>query len=543
MPKETNRLKLPLPLGNENVTRESINRVFEKIDAGVATQADLDTLLEAVSKMDIPDASLTQKGKVQLSNKTDGTSETVAATEKAVREVAQELNVKTNHAVSEAKMYSDTLMGALSNLQTNVKGNIVGAINELFQSGVNVKVDLVAAINAIGGAVTTNQSFKDIIANLRNNMVSYNSYIPTEAITPVFSWNNVPNWGMLDYGDITEDESYYSIGYLNSNYYLVKFSLVSLTTVWQVAANTTGGRFLCCSANSTANLVAALYNPSITDSNSNLDLQIYNATTGALLRTITSLDISTAIRYDVNDPLYRFVKIDDSGNIYIGGLTNRVDNGYNVIKIDGNTGRVKWTYSITNGYRSPISNIELDIKTGDIYIAEMRTGSNGTVKKLDPNGNQVWTYASPSTLYSFNEVNLSTNYNGKKVVFANQRGNYNFICVINADTGILIETQNAYSSTTPMQISGDGRGCMTSDKSGALYMFVARAQGNSSYAIYTTKWSRSRSIKMYFTETAYNFTGMYALFVNKWIDTPATLVSHNYSSNKVWNNRTYLQKP
>lgn len=38
MPKETDRLKLPLPLGNENVTRESINGIFEKIDAGVATR-------------------------------------------------------------------------------------------------------------------------------------------------------------------------------------------------------------------------------------------------------------------------------------------------------------------------------------------------------------------------------------------------------------------------------------------------------------------------------------------------------------------------
>ncbi|APO44320.1 hypothetical protein BS614_10095 [Paenibacillus xylanexedens] len=96
MPQETDRLKLPLPLGNENVTRESINGIFEKIDAGVATRADLDTLREVVSQMDIPDASLTQKGKVQLSSKTDGTSETVAATEKAVRDarVAAETNAK-----------------------------------------------------------------------------------------------------------------------------------------------------------------------------------------------------------------------------------------------------------------------------------------------------------------------------------------------------------------------------------------------------------------------------------------------------------------
>ncbi|MGF9697551.1 MULTISPECIES: tail fiber protein [Paenibacillus] len=98
MPQETDRLKLPLPLGNETVTRESINGIFEKIDRGVATQADLDTLREAVSQMDIPDASLTQKGKVQLSSKTDGTSETVAATEKAVRDarVAAETNAKNS---------------------------------------------------------------------------------------------------------------------------------------------------------------------------------------------------------------------------------------------------------------------------------------------------------------------------------------------------------------------------------------------------------------------------------------------------------------
>lgn len=109
MPQETDRLKLPLPLGNENVTRESINGIFEKIDAGVATQADLDTLREAVSKMDIPDASLTQKGKVQLSSRTDGTSETVAATEKAVRDArVAAINVATTDAIANAKSYIDT---------------------------------------------------------------------------------------------------------------------------------------------------------------------------------------------------------------------------------------------------------------------------------------------------------------------------------------------------------------------------------------------------------------------------------------------------
>jgi len=123
MPQETERLKLPLPLGNENVTRESINGIFEKIDAGVATQADLDTLREAVSQMDIPDASLTQKGKVQLSSKMDGTSETVAATEKGVRDAR--LAVETN-----AKNYADTSFRKPSEIvSSNLIKNSSGMLN------------------------------------------------------------------------------------------------------------------------------------------------------------------------------------------------------------------------------------------------------------------------------------------------------------------------------------------------------------------------------------------------------------------------------
>ncbi|WP_127547887.1 pyocin knob domain-containing protein [Paenibacillus amylolyticus] len=86
MPKETDRLKLPLPLGNENVTRESINGIFEKIDAGVATREDLETLRQMMGEMDTPDASLTVKGKVQLSNKIDGDSEELVPTEKALND-------------------------------------------------------------------------------------------------------------------------------------------------------------------------------------------------------------------------------------------------------------------------------------------------------------------------------------------------------------------------------------------------------------------------------------------------------------------------
>ncbi|MEK4662092.1 tail fiber protein [Priestia sp. FSL H7-0729] len=179
MPKETDRLKLPLPLGNENVTRESINRIFEQIDAGVATresilipaESDLNSYItegeyycptnatvgtlanspvgvafhltiekhagvvqtlttfepsnlqvfqrnyyvgwgpwekaptrddieevkvytdKKVEEIVINDASLTDKGIVQLSNAVDGTREDLAATEKAVRAVYEQMKI------------------------------------------------------------------------------------------------------------------------------------------------------------------------------------------------------------------------------------------------------------------------------------------------------------------------------------------------------------------------------------------------------------------------------------------------------------------
>ena len=138
MPQETDRLKLPLPLGNENVTRESVNGIFEKIDAGVAIQADLDTLREAVSQMDIPDASLTQKGKVQLTNGTTSTSQTLAATGKAVNDARQaaitaavaEATSKANIAETNAKNYADTSFRKPSEIvSSNLIKNSSGMLN------------------------------------------------------------------------------------------------------------------------------------------------------------------------------------------------------------------------------------------------------------------------------------------------------------------------------------------------------------------------------------------------------------------------------
>ncbi|MCW3793497.1 tail fiber protein [Paenibacillus sp. LS1] len=201
MPKETDRLKLPLPLGNENVTRESINGIFEKIDAGVATresilipaESDLNSYItegeyycptnatvgtlanspvgvafhltiekhagvvqtlttfepsnlqvfqrnyyvgwgpwikvptrddieavkeytdQKVEEIVINDASLTDKGIVQLSNAVDGTREDVAATEKAVRDARVE-------AETNAKSYAEANFNKPSELMW---GNVI----------------------------------------------------------------------------------------------------------------------------------------------------------------------------------------------------------------------------------------------------------------------------------------------------------------------------------------------------------------------------------------------------------------------------------
>ena len=146
MPQETDRLKLPLPLGNENVTRESINGIFEKIDAGVATQADLDTLREAVSKMDIPDASLTQKGKVQLSDLTNSTAKDKAATPSAV------------------KLAFDEATAAK-------------------QLGVEQKNNVVAALNSIGIAASTSDTWAQLIPKMAGVIRATGNAIAADLLT------------------------------------------------------------------------------------------------------------------------------------------------------------------------------------------------------------------------------------------------------------------------------------------------------------------------------------------------------------------------
>ncbi|MGV2805120.1 hypothetical protein GNF85_15985, partial [Clostridium perfringens] len=80
--------KDPMVDGNETFNIETmLNENWDKVD-------------EAVGNIKVPDASLTEKGIVQLSNATNGTRENVAATEKAIKDAALQAKSYTDQQIS-----------------------------------------------------------------------------------------------------------------------------------------------------------------------------------------------------------------------------------------------------------------------------------------------------------------------------------------------------------------------------------------------------------------------------------------------------------
>lgn len=105
--------------GNETFNVDVVlNDNWDKIDGAVKAIED------AVGEITVPDASLTQKGIVQLSSETNSTSEAMAATPKAVKaasdvaaaaqakaeaaETPSGAQAKANTAEANAKLYIDT---------------------------------------------------------------------------------------------------------------------------------------------------------------------------------------------------------------------------------------------------------------------------------------------------------------------------------------------------------------------------------------------------------------------------------------------------
>ncbi|GIO33268.1 hypothetical protein J2TS6_44090 [Paenibacillus albilobatus] len=109
--------KDPIADGNETFNIQTmLNDNWDKID-------------EAVGNIKVPDASLTEKGIVQLSNATNSTSENMAPTLKAVKAAMDE---------------------ALASKQL----------------GVEQKANVVAALNSIGVAASTNETWAQLIAKM-----------------------------------------------------------------------------------------------------------------------------------------------------------------------------------------------------------------------------------------------------------------------------------------------------------------------------------------------------------------------------------------
>lgn len=109
--------KDPVTDGNDTFNiKTMLNDNWDKIDEAVKDVQD------GLADIKIPDASLTQKGIVQLSNVTDGIRENVAATEKAV--------------------------------------------GLAFQYGIERKNEVVAALNSIGVSASTNDSWAQLITKM-----------------------------------------------------------------------------------------------------------------------------------------------------------------------------------------------------------------------------------------------------------------------------------------------------------------------------------------------------------------------------------------
>lgn len=162
-----------------------------------------DELNEAIAGITIPDASLTVKGKVQLSNATNSSSETLAATPKAVKSAydaataaqntanaansaaataqstanaantaaatAQSTANNANSAAAAAQNSANAAnnaVGPLSSLLTGAKSNTVAAINELFTNVSDGKNTIASAIIGKGVPASGSDTFAGLAGKI-----------------------------------------------------------------------------------------------------------------------------------------------------------------------------------------------------------------------------------------------------------------------------------------------------------------------------------------------------------------------------------------
>ena len=150
---------------------EQINTVDDKIEAAKEEITNkIDT--EISQKIDgIDFSSYATKTEVnELNNKIDTEIDSIDFSSYATKtEVNTQLStINTNLSSATSKL------GNLSSLKTSAKGNLVAAINEVFQSGANIKQQLVDVLRAKGvTAVSASSSWTDIINTISLPNLTY----------------------------------------------------------------------------------------------------------------------------------------------------------------------------------------------------------------------------------------------------------------------------------------------------------------------------------------------------------------------------------
>lgn len=169
--------KDPVADGNDTFNIETmLNENWDKIDAAVGE------VREELKEVHVPSATLTEPGIVQLSSATDSSSETLAATPKAVKSAydaavaAQNTANAANTAAATAQSTADnansaaataqntanavsSAVGPLSSLLTGTKSNTVAAINELFTNVSDGKNAIASAITGKGVVASGSDPF------------------------------------------------------------------------------------------------------------------------------------------------------------------------------------------------------------------------------------------------------------------------------------------------------------------------------------------------------------------------------------------------
>lgn len=147
--------------GGSVIVASSLNQNFIK-DTGAYNNYTWSSIriLEEINtvddKIDAAKEEITNKIDTEISQKIDGIDFSSYATKDEVQEF-------DDYAYAQIIGLREDI-GTLANLQTTAKGNLVAAINEVFQSGANIKQQLVDVLRAKGmSTVSASSSWADII--------------------------------------------------------------------------------------------------------------------------------------------------------------------------------------------------------------------------------------------------------------------------------------------------------------------------------------------------------------------------------------------